>query len=41
MSDTELKDFEDYLSEFDSIPQFDSETCLNLRSKFIGQHINE
>jgi hypothetical protein len=28
MLDTELKDFEDYLSEFDYIPQFDSETCL-------------
>jgi hypothetical protein len=27
MPDTELKDFEDYLSEFNSIPQFDSETC--------------
>ncbi len=27
MLDTNLKEFEDYLSEFNSIPQFDSETC--------------
>jgi len=28
MPDSDLsKDFEDYFSEFDSIPQFDSETC--------------
>lgn len=28
MTDSELaKEFEDYFSEFDSIPQFDSETC--------------
>ena len=28
MPDSDLsKEFEDYLSEFDSIPQFDSETC--------------
>jgi hypothetical protein len=27
MSDTDLKEFEDYLSEFNSIPQFDAETC--------------
>ena len=27
MTDEDLKDFEDYISEFDSIPQFDSETC--------------
>jgi len=27
MPDSELKEFEDYLSEFNSIPQFDSETC--------------
>jgi len=25
--DTDLKEFEDYLSEFNSIPQFDAETC--------------
>lgn len=27
MSDEELNDFEDYLSEFNSTPLFDSETC--------------
>ena len=27
MLDADLKDFEDYLSEFNSIPQFDAETC--------------
>jgi len=27
MPDSELQEFEDYLSEFNSIPQFDSETC--------------
>jgi plastocyanin domain-containing protein len=27
MLDADLKEFEDYLSEFNSIPQFDSETC--------------
>ena len=27
MLDTDLKEFEDYLSEFNSIPLFDSETC--------------
>lgn len=27
MTDDELKDFEDYFSEFDLFPQFDSETC--------------
>ena len=27
MLDDDLKDFEDYLAEFDSIPTFDSETC--------------
>lgn len=27
MLDTDLKEFEDYLSEFNSIPQFDAETC--------------
>ena len=27
MLDTDLKEFEDYLSEFNSIPQFDSERC--------------
>ena len=27
MLDDDLKDFEDYLAEFDSIPAFDSETC--------------
>lgn len=27
MVDTDLSEFEDYLSEFNSIPQFDSETC--------------
>ena len=27
MPDESLKEFEDYLSEFDSTPQFDSETC--------------
>jgi hypothetical protein len=25
--DTDLSEFEDYLSEFNSIPKFDSETC--------------
>jgi hypothetical protein len=25
--DADLKEFEDYLSEFNSIPQFDAETC--------------
>jgi len=25
--DTDLKEFEDYLSEFNSVPQFDAETC--------------
>ena len=24
---TDLKEFEDYLSEFNSVPQFDAETC--------------
>lgn len=28
MLDTDLKEFEDYLSEFNSVPQFDAETCL-------------
>jgi hypothetical protein len=27
MLDANLKEFEDYLSEFNSVPQFDSETC--------------
>ena len=27
MIDTDLSEFEDYLSEFNSIPKFDSETC--------------
>ena len=27
MSDNELNEFEDYLSEFNSIPLFDSESC--------------
>jgi len=27
MLDADLKEFEDYLSEFNSIPLFDSETC--------------
>ena len=27
MLDADLKEFEDYLSEFNSIPQFDSERC--------------
>ena len=27
MSDTDLKEFEDYLSEFNSIPKFDVEHC--------------
>jgi len=27
MPDADLKEFEDYLSEFNSVPQFDSETC--------------
>ena len=27
MSDADLKEFEDYLSEFNSVPQFDAETC--------------
>ena len=27
MIDDDLKEFEDYLCEFDSTPQFDSETC--------------
>jgi len=27
MSDTDLKEFEDYLSEFNSIPKFDAEHC--------------
>lgn len=27
MADEELNDFEDYISEFNSVPQFDSETC--------------
>ena len=27
MLDADLKEFEDYLSEFNSVPQFDSETC--------------
>jgi hypothetical protein len=27
MLDADLKEFEDYLSEFNSIPQFDSEIC--------------
>ena len=27
MTNDELKDFEDYLSEFECTPQFDSETC--------------
>jgi hypothetical protein len=27
MLDSDLKEFEDYLSEFSSVPQFDAETC--------------
>jgi hypothetical protein len=27
MLDVDLNDFEDYLAEFNSVPQFDSETC--------------
>ena len=27
MLDSDLKEFEDYLSEFNSVPQFDAETC--------------
>jgi len=27
MLDADLNEFEDYLSEFNSVPQFDSETC--------------
>lgn len=27
MTDEELKDFEDYFSEFEAIPTFDAETC--------------
>ena len=27
MTDEELKDFEDYFSEFETIPTFDAETC--------------
>jgi len=27
MLDTDLKEFEDYLSEFNSVPKFDSEIC--------------
>ena len=27
MADIDFKDFEDYLSEFDSIPKFDAEHC--------------
>jgi hypothetical protein len=27
MLDADLKEFEDYLSEFNSVPQFDAETC--------------
>lgn len=27
MLDTDLKEFEDYLAEFNSVPQFDAETC--------------
>lgn len=27
MLDADLKEFEDYLSEFNSVPQFDSERC--------------
>ncbi|MCW8803889.1 MAG: hypothetical protein OQK57_05775 [Ignavibacteriaceae bacterium] len=27
MLDADLKEFEDYLAEFNSVPQFDAETC--------------
>ncbi len=27
MIDADLKEFEDYLSEFNSVPNFDAETC--------------
>jgi hypothetical protein len=27
MLDADLKEFEDYISEFNSVPQFDAETC--------------
>jgi hypothetical protein len=27
MLDADLKEFEDYLSEFNTVPQFDAETC--------------
>jgi hypothetical protein len=27
MLDADLKEFDDYLSEFNSVPQFDAETC--------------
>lgn len=43
MSDTDLKEFEDYLSEFDSIPKFDAETCricgVNLSDSLSVTHI--
>jgi hypothetical protein len=43
MLDTDLKEFEDYLSEFNSIPKFDSEICpicgINYSDAYFGAEI--
>ena len=40
MLDTDLKEFEDYLSEFNSVPKFDSEICpicgINYSDTYLG-----
>ena len=43
MLDTDLKEFEDYLSEFNSIPKFDSEICpicgIDYSDSYLGDKI--
>jgi hypothetical protein len=43
MLDTDLKEFEDYLSEFNSVPKFDSEVCpicgIDYSDAYLGDKI--
>jgi len=43
MLDTDLKEFEDYLSEFNSVPKFDSEICpicgIDYSDAYLGDKI--
>ncbi len=43
MLDTDLKEFEDYLSEFNSVPKFDSEICpicgIDYSDAYLGAEI--